>query len=161
MLGRSGQAALLASPAGVKLLLHLATHHRYGYERDELYFVACARRLAWGYVDHPPFVPWLASLSGELFDYSLFGLRLFPIAALTAGLLLTGLMARRLGGGRFAQGLAAISFLIAPHYLRLGTFLNVPSFEVFYWSLVAYLLMILLQEDRPRLWPWIDRKSVV
>ncbi|MBW1685250.1 MAG: glycosyltransferase family 39 protein, partial [Deltaproteobacteria bacterium] len=139
MLGRTSQAALLASLAGVKLLLHLATHHRYGYERDELYFIACARRLAWGYVDHPPFVPWLASLSGEFFDYSLFGLRLFPIAALTAGLVLTGLMARRLGGGSFALGLAALSFLISPLYLRLGTFLNVPGFEVFYGSLAAYL----------------------
>jgi hypothetical protein len=155
MPGRFGQAVLLASLAGVKLLLHLATHHRYGYERDELYFVACARRLAWGYVDHPPFVPWLASLSGEVFDYSLFGLRLFPVVALTAALVLTGSMARRLGGGRFAQGLAALSFLIAPLYLRLGTFLNIPSFEVFYCSLVAYLLIVLLGEDRPRLWPWI------
>jgi hypothetical protein len=64
-------------------------------------------------------------------------------------------MARRLGGGRFAQGLAALSFLIAPLYLRLGTFLNIPSFEVFYGSLLAYLLIVLLQQDRERLWPWI------
>lgn len=155
MLRRSSSTVLLPALAGVKLLLHLATHHRYGYERDELYFVACAKRLAWGYVDHPPLVPWIARLSGELFDYSLFGLRLFPSLALTAGLVLTALMARRLGGGLFAQGLAALSFLISPLYLRLGTFLNIPSFEVLYWSLAAYLLIILLDEDRPRLWPWI------
>ena len=26
----------------------------YGIFVDEMYYVACARRLAWGYVDHPP-----------------------------------------------------------------------------------------------------------
>jgi hypothetical protein len=155
MLGRSSSTALLATIAGVKLLLHLATHHRYGYERDELYFIACGKRLAWGYVDHAPFIPWITRLSGEIFGYSLLGLRLFPTLALTAALVLTGLMANRLGGRPFAQGLAALSFLIAPLYLRLGTFLNIPSFEVFYWALLAYLLIVLLQEDKPRLWPWI------
>jgi hypothetical protein len=150
-----GPTTLLAALAGVKLLLHLATHHRYGYERDELYFIACAKRAAWGYVDHPPLVPWITRIAGWIFDYSLFGLRLFPVVALTAGLVLTGLMARRLGGGRFAQGLAGLSFLIAPLYLRLGTFLNIPSFEVFFWCLLVYLLVIILQGDRPRLWPWV------
>jgi len=150
-----GPTALLAALAGVNLLLHLATHHRYGYERDELYFIACARHAAWGYVDHPPLVPWIARVAGSFFDYSLFGLRLFPVVALTAGLVLTGLMARRLGGGRFAQGLAGLSFLIAPLYLRLGTFLNIPSFEVFFWCLAVYLLIVILREDRPGLWPWV------
>ncbi|MCP3961445.1 MAG: glycosyltransferase family 39 protein [bacterium] len=147
--------AFLATLAGVKLLLHLATHHRYGYERDELYFIACAKRLAWGYVDHPPLVPWITRLAGEVFDYSLLGLRLFPILALTGALILTAAMARRLGGGPWAQGLAALSFLIAPLYLRLGTFLNIPSFEVFFWTLLSWLLTVLLREDRPRLWLWI------
>ena len=139
----------------LKLLLHLATHHRYGYERDEFYFIACAKRLAWGYVDHPPLVPWFTRLAGEVFGYSLLGLRLLPILALTGGLRLTAGMARRLGGGPYEQGLAALSFLIAPLYLRLGTFLNIPSFEVFFWTLLTWLLMVLLQEDRPRLWLWI------
>jgi hypothetical protein len=159
MIGRMPRSPIavipLATLAGLKLLLHLATHHRYGYERDELYFIACAKRLAWGYVDHPPFVPVIARLSGAVFDDSLLGLRLFPVLALTAALLLTGLMAHRLGGGRFAQGLAALAFLIAPIYLRFGTFLNIPSFEVLYWSLLAFLLIVLLQEDRPKLWLWI------
>jgi hypothetical protein len=153
MSGHFGPTVLLASLAGLKLLLHVAIHHRYGYERDELYFIACAKRLAWGYVDHAPLVPWVTRLAGEVFGYSLFGLRIFPILALTAGLALTGSMARALGGGRFAQGLAALLFLIAPLYLRLGTFLNIPSFEVFYWCVISYLLIVILRDDRPSLWP--------
>ena len=154
-LRRSVAVGTLAGLAALKLALHLATHHRYGYERDELYFIACAKRLAWGYVDHPPFVPSVTWISGALFDHSLLGLRLFPILALTAALLLTGWMAQRLGGGRFAQGLSGLSFLIAPIYLRFGTFLNIPSFEVLYWCLLAFLLIVLLREDRPTLWVWI------
>jgi len=155
MLARPVAIGVLAALAGLKLVSHLATHHRYGYERDELYFIACAKRLAWGYVDHPPLVPWLARLSGAVFDDSLFGLRLFPVLALTAALLLTGLMAHRLGGGRWAQGLAGLSFLIAPIYLRFGTFLNIPSFEVLFWCVLATLLIVLLQRDEPRLWIWV------
>ena len=144
--------AWLAALAGTKLLLHLATHWRYGYERDELYFVACGEHLAWGYVDHPPLVPWLTRLAGETLGYSLFALRLLPVAALTAALVLVGMTAQRLGGGRFAQGLAALAFLLTPLYLRLGTFLNIPSFQVFFWSLLAFLLVVLIQRDEPRLW---------
>ena len=76
---RFGPTTLLAALAGVKLLLHFSTYHRYGYERDELYFIACAKHAAWGYVDHPPLVPWITRIAGWIFDYSLFGLRLFPL----------------------------------------------------------------------------------
>jgi 4-amino-4-deoxy-L-arabinose transferase-like glycosyltransferase len=61
-------------------------------------------------------------------------------------------MARRLGGGRFAQALAAVAFLIAPIYLRFGTFLNIPSLEVFFWSALAYTLILLVQKKDQRLW---------
>ena len=152
---RVSAAGLLAIFAGVKLLLHLATHHRYGYERDELYFIACGKHLDWGYVDHPPLVPWLMRLNGEVLGYSLLSVRFWPVVSLTAALVLTGLMTRRLGGGRFAQGLAALSFLVTPLYLRMGTFLNIPSLEVFFWTLLGYLLIVLIQRDVSRLWLWV------
>lgn len=61
--------------------LELAVSARYGYHRDELYFLACARHLAWGYVDQPPLVPFVAWLSPRLFGFSVVSLRVFPALA--------------------------------------------------------------------------------
>ena len=79
-------------------MVELAFAGRYGYHRDELYFLACARQLAWGYVDQPPLTPALAWLAVALFGDSLVGLRLFPALSGGAVVMLAGLMARELGG---------------------------------------------------------------
>ena len=68
----------------VKALVHLALAGRYGYHGDELYFIECGRHLAFGYVDHPPLIPWLARLADEI-GGGLVTLRLPAIAAGTAG----------------------------------------------------------------------------
>ena len=57
--------------SSIAALLHLATAWRYGYFRDELYFIACSKHLAWGYVDQPPMVAvaaWLAAPTGYRLD---------------------------------------------------------------------------------------------
>src|SRR5271165_956084 len=87
----------------------LALSARYGFHRDELYFLACARHLAWGYVDQPPFVPAVARIAVAWFGSSVVGLRLFPTLAGALTVVLTGCMARELGGGRRAQLLAALA----------------------------------------------------
>src|SRR5688572_29794342 len=94
---------LVALFAGAKLLLHLATTSGYGYFRDELYYLACADHPAAGYVDHPPWsVLWLW-LTRALLGDSRFALRLTPALLGAATVALVGLMARRMGGGRWAQ----------------------------------------------------------
>ncbi len=104
--------AILCYLAAAKLLLHFSVNGRYGYWIDELYFIACGEHLAWGYVDQPPLIAVLAKLSRLLLGDSLFAIRFFP--ALSGALLvfLAGWMARALGGGRFAQVLAAISAMV-------------------------------------------------
>src|SRR5687768_11274724 len=55
-------ARILALLGGAKLAVHLAAFRGYSIFRDELYYLACADHLAWGYVDHPPLsiaVLWL------------------------------------------------------------------------------------------------------
>jgi 4-amino-4-deoxy-L-arabinose transferase-like glycosyltransferase len=61
--------------AAFKVAIHVALIGRFDYHRDELYFISCGKHLAFGYVDHPPLVPWIAALAGALFDHGLFGLR--------------------------------------------------------------------------------------
>lgn len=95
-----GVLVLLAT-AGV--LLHAVTNGRYGFHRDELATLDDACSLAWGYVAYPPLTPFLARIALILFGPSLIGLRFFAAVALGLVLVLTGLMARHLGGGRQAQ----------------------------------------------------------
>lgn len=141
--------------AAAVFVLHVATNHRFGYHHDELYFIACGEHFDFGYVDHAPLVPWIARFSTEVFGQSLRGLRLLPALAGAATVLLTGLMARRLGGGSFAQATACLCAAVAPGYLRAGNMLAIPSFEPFYWALGFYLAIRIFQEDNPRLWPLV------
>lgn len=134
------------------LVLHLVYNRWYGYHHDEFYFLACGYHLAFGYVDHPPLTPWIARLSDELFGQSLTGLRFFPAVASAVAVFLTGLLARRLGGGRFAQSLACVAYIIAPVYLRSQNVLAIPSFEPVFWVACSYLVVRIIQDDNPKLW---------
>src|SRR3974390_3634480 len=73
-----GATTIVLLIAACKLVVHLYAGHRYGYFVDELYYLACSRHLAWGYVDQPPFVPAVAWLSTHLFGTSAVSLRLLP-----------------------------------------------------------------------------------
>jgi len=144
---------VLPGLAALKLLVHLPVLGRYGYHHDELYFLACGQHLAFGYVDHAPLVPWMARLADALLGESVYGLRLFAALAGAGAVLLTALLVRRLGGGRFAQVTAGLTMIIAPVYLRTGNMLCIPAFEPLIWVLCSYLLVRIIQEDNPRLWP--------
>ena len=135
--------------AAIKLALHLATtawvaHLGYGYFRDEFYYLACGRHLAWGYVDHGPLVAVQARLAETLFGHSLVGLRLPAALAGATRVLLTGLLAWSLGGRRAAQSLAMLGVLVAPQYLGIDSFLSMNSFESLFW-MSSLLALITLQ----------------
>jgi hypothetical protein len=139
----------------VKVLMHLPVLHRFGYHNDELYFIACGNHLSVGYVDHAPLVPWIARLATELFGDSLVGLRIFATLAGALTIFLTGLLVQRMGGGRFAQLLACTAVLVAPVFLRTGNMLCIPAFEPVFWLGCALVLIRIVHNDDPRLWPWV------
>jgi 4-amino-4-deoxy-L-arabinose transferase-like glycosyltransferase len=87
--------------AAAKVLFHLMTAARYGIFRDELYYLACAEHLGWGYVDQPPAIGVIAWIARHAFGDSLLGLRLLPALAGGALVVLTGKLTREIGGGRF------------------------------------------------------------
>src|SRR5436305_10793292 len=95
--------------AGLAGLVLLAVSGRYGYHRDELYFLACGRHLAWGYPDQPPFVPLLARAMSGIDAHSLVLLRLPSDLAVAGTCLLTGVIARELGAARRGQAFAAVA----------------------------------------------------
>jgi hypothetical protein len=144
-LARGGLAAL----AGAVAALLLAVAGRYGYHRDELYFLRAGSEPAFGYVDQPPLTPLLARAMDALLPGSLVVLRL-P-SALAAGLvvLLTGLIARELGGGRRAQLLAAASMGVSAVLLAVGHLLSTTTYDLLAWTALTWLLVRSLRDGGP------------
>ncbi len=147
-----GDSAVLFYPALLKLTLHFLTNGQYGYFRDELYYIACGEHLDWGYVDQPPLIAVVAKATRVLFGDSLFAIRFFPAVAGALLVFLTGLIVRQLGGGGFAQLLAALAIIIAPAYLLLHTWLTMNAFEPLFWMACAYIAILILQGRDRRLW---------
>ena len=138
--------------AAVTIVVHVLTNGQYGWHRDELATLDDARYLDWGYVAYPPIVPFIARVGLELFGISLVGLRLFADLALALAIVMTGLMARELGGPRRAQIAAALAVAIAPVTILQGTVLMYVTFDYLWWVIAAYLMLRLLRSQDPRYW---------
>lgn len=155
---RRTDLTLIYAFAAAKLLLHIGVnlfHWRTGaYEifRDELYYLACADHLAWGYVDQPPLSIFLLAAVEAVLGDSLFALRLVPAFAGAGVVLLTGLLARELGGGRFAVALAAGGALVSPINLALASIWSMNVFDLLLIALAAFLLVRLIKTGEPKLW---------
>jgi hypothetical protein len=137
--------------AGVLVALELAVAARFGYHRDELYFLVAAEHPAWGYVDQPPLTPLLAGLAKLLFGGSLLGLRLLPALAGGAVVVGTGAITRELGGGRAAQ-LVAAACMAASGLVGVVHQHSTTTYDVLAWTLLLWLLVRLLRTRDPRLW---------
>ncbi|TMQ72051.1 MAG: glycosyltransferase family 39 protein [Candidatus Eisenbacteria bacterium] len=135
--------------------LHLLALTRYGWFRDELYYVACARRLAWGYVDQPPLSIALLALIRAIFGESLVVLRLAAALGNAAIVYFTARLAREMGGGRFAQGLAGLAALLTPVFLAVGHFYSMNVFDVLFWTLAALATIAALREGGVGRWAWL------
>ena len=133
-------------------LLHVATNGRYGFHRDELQFLSDARHMEWGFVAYPPFTPFIEHLGMALFGLSMIGLRMFSVLAQALVIVLAGLMARDLGGGRLAQVSTAFAVALSPLPLFSGTEFQYTSFDFFWWVLAAWGVIRLLTTDDPRWW---------
>ena len=133
-------------------LLHAICLTQYGWFRDELYYVACSEHLDWGYVDHAPMVALVGWIARHLFGESLFAIRVFPALAGGGIVLITGLLARRLGAERFGQNLAALCAMIAPIYLGVGHFLSMNVFEPLFWMSMVYVAVVIFEGGDERLW---------
>lgn len=148
---------LAALFAAIKLVLHIAAnlwqaHIGWGYFRDEMYYIACGRHLAWGYVDHGPLVALQSRISLAFFGKSLAGIRMFSAIAGAGRVFLTGVLAWSLSGRRPAQALAMIGVLLAPLYLGTDGYLSMNSFESLFWMLCLLALIWIERCGDERLW---------
>src|SRR5512146_380437 len=148
---RTADPIIFAIAAAI-VILHLLTNNRYGFHRDELQFLSDAVHLDWGYVPYPPLTPFLEHILLSIFGLSMVGLRLFAVVAQAAAIIVAGLMARDLGGGRLAQATAALAVAFTPLSLFEGTEFQYTSFDYLWWILIGWFTIRLLKSDDPRWW---------
>ncbi|HET6705464.1 ArnT family glycosyltransferase [Amycolatopsis sp.] len=149
---------LLAAGTATALLL---TAGRYGYFGDELYFLAAGKHLAWGYADQPPLVPALAWAMNTLAPGSLVVFRLPAIAATAAGVVVTALIARELGGRRRAQARAAAAYAICGQFVGSGHYLATSTIDPLLWTLVLWLLVRWVRTRQDALLVWLGVVTAV
>jgi hypothetical protein len=140
--------------AFANFLMHLYFNNRYGYFRDEFDYIACGNHLAWGYVDQPPLVPLLIKICRIVLGDSLRSIRFIPALAISAAIILTGMIARELGGRRFAMVLSAVAFIAVPVYLSDGSLLTTNCLEPLLWMGCVYFAILAIKRDDPRYWLW-------
>ncbi len=141
--------ALLLGLASLKLLIHLYTNAfaGYGIFRDELYYLACSEHPALGYVDQPPLSIWILSASRMLFGDSVFALRLLPAFAGAATVFVIGLIARELGGRRFAEALAALAAVFSLIKLGMDSIYSMNSIDHLAWALTFLVCIRLIKNE--------------
>jgi 4-amino-4-deoxy-L-arabinose transferase-like glycosyltransferase len=145
---------LICVIALAKLLFHIYFNNRYGYFRDEFNYLACANHLAWGYVDQPPLIPFLARISLFVLGDSLRAVRFVPALASSLLVVQTAVIAREFGGRRFALLLSAITVVIAPQYLSNASLLGTNCLEPNLWMGCAYFAILAVNRNDPRYWLW-------
>ena len=139
-------------PAVAVFALHAIFASTYGIFRDELYYLSCAARLDWGYVDHPPLIAAVTALWTGLFGNSLTVIRLLPALAGAATVAVAGSIARRFGGGNFAIALTGLAVGLSPIMLGLTSVLTMNVFDLLFWALACRLVVALLDGGDERLW---------
>ncbi len=145
---------LLLAFSAAAVLIHVLTNGQYGYFRDELYFLACGRHVDWGYVDHAPLIGWLAWLQIHIIGTSMHAMGILPALSAGAKVLLTGLIARELGGKRFGTGLACLGVLLTPVYLIIDNQFSMNTFEPLVWMGCVLVLLVAVRRNDPRLLLW-------
>src|ERR1700719_909367 len=152
---RSATVLLFGGAALGIIALHLASNSTLGFHTDELYYLACGRHPALGYVDFPPIVPLLARLETSLLGVSPWTLRVLP--SLLGGFLvvLSGAYVRRLSGSLRLQAIALLAATAAPYLLGTNWVFQTVTFDQVTWMVAVYWFLCLVLDRRPRYWIYL------
>ena len=127
--------------AGLQALVLIATSTRYGYHRDELYFIVAGSHPALGYPDQPPIVPLVSWLMHDLGSGSLLLLRLPSAVVAAATTVLAALVARELGGAQREQAIAAACTAVSGFALAVGHNVSTATFDLLSTTLFLWLVV--------------------
>jgi len=143
---------LAIAAAFVALQFWAATVEPYGLLHDEPYYWVGAKRLGWGYVDHPPWAPWILAFATEILGDGRFVFIVVPALCGAATIVVTGRLAQRFGAHRYGQLLAGLCAATAPFFLIIFSFYSVNAFDVLFWSLASLALVEIIRTENDRLW---------
>lgn len=153
--GSSTSLLLYGGAAASIIALHLATSGTLGFHTDELYYLACGRHPAFGYVDFPPLVPLLARLETELLGVTPWTLRVLPCLMAGVLIVLAGAYVRKLGGALLLQGLALLTAIGAVFLIGSNWVFQTVTFDQVAWMVSLYWFLCLVVDRRPRYWIWL------
>jgi 4-amino-4-deoxy-L-arabinose transferase-like glycosyltransferase len=125
---------------------------RYGWHRDELYYLESSRHLDFGYVDYPPIVPLLAAIDQAIAPGSLVALRLLPALAGAMVIVLTAFIARELGASTRVQAWAAFGALFSPMFIGGQLMFQTVAFDELTWAIALFVFARILRDEARRLW---------
>ncbi len=148
------QYMLIAYVSLLALVLHLIAIQGFGYFRDELYYIACSQHIAFGYVDHPPFSILLLKLIRAVFGDSLVAIRILPVLCSAILVFVTGLIAKELGGGKFAMVLAAVSGLAPIGNFFLFGIYSMNFLDHMFWLALMCLVLQIIKTGKSKYWLW-------
>lgn len=143
---------ILLPIALIKLLLHFLTNTNYGLHRDEYLYISESEHLSWGYMEVPPMIAVIGKIATGLLGNNVFAVRFFPALIGAVSIILVGIMARDLGGKKWAQFIAAIAFLLSPAYLGSNHLFQPVSFNQFFWLLSAFWVVKIIRYTAPKYW---------
>ncbi len=145
---------IILSISILNLLIYIVTLYftPYGIFRDELYYLACANRPAFGYVDQPPLSIWVLAVWKFFLGDSLFVIRLLPAFISSVTIFILGLFTFRLGGGKSAVIISTVTFMITPIFLGMTTIYSMNVFDFFFWILAAYIFLQISESTNSNLW---------
>jgi len=141
----------------LSLSVHLAVNAigGYGYFRDELYYIACSKHLASGYVDQPPLSIFILASVRQLLGDSIFAIRLVPAIASAMSVTVLCVLVRKMGGGQAAMVVASLCFLASPQLLGSQSYYSMNSLDILFWLLAAHALLHLVEVPSLSAWLWL------
>lgn len=146
--------AIIATIAAIKVVAHVGTNlfGPYEFHRDEFLYMAMGRHLHLWHMDFPPLIAMLSEVTRGVLGDSLVAIRLPPALMSTALVVLAALTARELGGGRWAQGLAALAVFGSGLFLRSGNLFQPVVIDQLWWAIALFALVKLCRTENPRWW---------
>ncbi|HJP79823.1 MAG TPA: glycosyltransferase family 39 protein [Pseudonocardiaceae bacterium] len=135
----------------VTAAIHGAVATRFGWHRDEFYYVVCGQHLAWGYPDQPPLTPLLARFAADL-PGGVLPLRILAIAAELGCILLTAVLAAEFGGRARAQTIAAAATAVGPIFVAASLLFGTTVMDQLFWAATLVTVTRAMRLGTTRAW---------